>query len=134
MSLAAMFEQYVAAFNSGDGAAYSRFYAPGIQFRNGAGASLVGPQAIVDFYAGLKQSMTRTLEVRGLVAGERSLAAALASRFTILADGVAFAGETLDAGDQVAIESLALYELAGGKFARIEATTLRRNIERKART
>lgn len=129
MSLTGMFEQYIAAFNSGDSAAYAGFYAPGVVFRNGAGVSLTGPKAIVDYYAGLKSSMRRKLEVRGVAEGECCLAAALASQFTILEPGLFF-GEMLGPGDEVELESIALYELAGAQFARIEATTLSRRIRR----
>ncbi|WP_264940968.1 nuclear transport factor 2 family protein [Sphingomonas caeni] len=125
-----MFEQYIAAFNAGDAEAYARFYAPDIRFRNGAGAELTGPAAIIDYYQSLKDSLSRTIEVKALAHGERAFAAALASRFTILADGVRFAGELLGRGDQVHLESIALYELEDGRFTRIEATTLTRRIAR----
>lgn len=130
MSHADMFEQYIAAFNAGDADSYARFYAPGVRFRNGAGTELAGPAAIVDHYRSLAGSVARTIEVKALADGEHAIAAALASRFTILADGVRFAGEVLGAGDQVHLESIALYELEDGRFARIEATTLTRRIER----
>jgi len=131
MSHADMFGQYIAAFNAGDAASYARYYAPDIRFRNGAGTELTGPDAIVDYYRTFAGSVSRTIEVKALADGERAFAAALASRFTILADGVRFAGEVLAAGDQVHLESIALYELEDDRFVRIEATTLARRIERQ---
>ena len=126
-----MFGQYIAAFNAGDVDSYARYYAPDIRFRNGAGTELTGPDAIVDHYRSLAGSLSRTIEVKALADGERAFAAALSSLFTILADGVRFAGEVLNAGDQVHLESVALYELEDARFARIEATTLTRRIERQ---
>lgn len=134
MSHADMFEQYIAAFNAGDAESYARFYAPDIRFRNGAGAELAGIAAIVDYYQSLKQSMSRSIEVKALAQGERSLAAALTSCFMILAEGVRFAGEMLGTGDRVHLESIALYELENGLFARIDATTLSRRIARHGDT
>lgn len=134
MAFSAMFRHYVDAFNAGDDAAYSRFYAPDIVFRNGAGAALVGARAIVDYYARFRQAVHRVMTVEALLCADTCLAAALASRFTILQDGTSFANEVLDADDQVEISSMALYELAEGKFASINATTLRRTIIRKEHT
>jgi hypothetical protein len=131
MSHADMFGQYIAAFNAGDATSYARYYAPDVRFRNGAGTELTGPDAIVDHYRSLAGSLSRTIEVKALADGERAFAAALASRFTILADGVRLAGEVLDAGDQLHLESIALYEVEDDRFVRIEATTLMRRIERQ---
>ena len=131
MSHADMFGQYIAAFNAGDATSYARYYAPDVRFRNGAGTELTGPDAIVDHYRSFAGSLLRTIEVKALADGERAFAAALASRFTILADNVHFAGDVLDAGDQVHLESIALYELEDGRFVRIDATTLTRRIERQ---
>ncbi|MEG3145697.1 nuclear transport factor 2 family protein [Sphingomonas sp. RT2P30] len=131
MPFSAMFRQYVDAFNAGDDVAYSRFYAPDIVFRNGAGAALVGARAVVEYYARFRQSVERVMSVEAMLCADTCLAAALASRFTILQDGTSFANEVLNAGDRVEINSMALYEMAEGKFASINATTLRRTIIRK---
>ena len=131
MPFSAMFSHYVDAFNAGDAAAYSRFYAPDIVFRNGAGTALVGARAIVEYYARFRQSIERVMAVEALICADTCLAAALASRFTILENRTSFANDLLDAGDRVEINSIALYELVEGKFASINATTLRRKIIRK---
>ncbi|MDH7971726.1 nuclear transport factor 2 family protein [Sphingomonas sp. AR_OL41] len=131
MPFSAMFRHYVDAFNAGDDVAYSRFYAPDVVFCNGAGAALVGARAIVDYYARFRQSVERVMTVEALLCAETCIAAALASRFTILQDGTSFANDVLNAGDRVEINSMALYEMAEGRFASINATTLRRTIIRK---
>jgi hypothetical protein len=131
MPFSAMFRRYVDAFNAGDHVAYSRFYAPDIVFGNGAGAALIGAPAVVEYYARFRQSIGRVMTVEAVICADTCLAAALASRFTILKDRTSFANEVLDAGDRVEINSMALYELVEGKFASINATTLRRKIIRK---
>lgn len=120
---------YVDAFNRGDTAAYAAFYAPDVELRNGRGMVLRGPAAITAFYGEFRQSVARVMRLRAVVEGQDALAAALASRFTALCD-TDFSGDRLAAGDSVEIESMALYELADGKFARITATTITRRIER----
>lgn len=126
----AEFSNYVAAFNAGDSAAYGWFYAPDIRFRNGAGVELSGPEAIISYYEALKGRIDRVMEVVEVVDGERALCAALRSRFEIRSESEFFAGSSLARGDQVLLESLALYELEGDKFARIAAKTLSRRILR----
>lgn len=128
VSFAEQLNRYVDAFNRGDAPAYSAHYAPDVALRNGAGTVLRGRAAIVDFYAGVAETLHRVMRIKGIAEGERSGAAALVSRFTALRDGVVLAGETLNAGDGLELESVALYELEGGKFVRISATTLARRV------
>lgn len=130
MSAEPMFREYIEAFNAGDGTTFTRFYAPDAVLINGAGITLHGPAAIAEFYDELKARMQRRIEVLGLVEGRETLAAALRSIFEAFVDGVPFAGHVLDAGDRVILRSIALYELEGGKFKRIKARTLDRQIVR----
>jgi hypothetical protein len=124
------FKRYVSAFNRGDAAAYGAFYAPSIIFRNGAGARLEGPQAIIAYYEALKGRIARIMEVQAVIAGENALCAALHSRFEILSPEEDFAGEKLTRGDAVLFDSMALYEVDAGRFTRIEAASLARRIIR----
>jgi len=131
MPLATMLDDYVAAFNRGDDDGYGSCYAPDVVLRNGGGTVLRGREAVLTYYRHIRGALHRVLRIRGVVEGEATLAAALASVFTALADGIDLAGTTLSKGDQVEIESIALYELRDGLFARIEATTLTRRIIRQ---
>lgn len=126
----ATFMRYIAAFNASDSAAYGQFYAPSIAFRNGAGAELVGPAAIIAHYKSLKGRIARKMEVLGVVSGQDALCASLHSRFEIVSPSEPFAGEQLAKGDVVMLESIALYELEGERFARIAAKTISRQIIR----
>ena len=124
------FMRYVAAFNLGDSQAYGSFYAPSIIFENGAGARLQGPAAIVGYYEALKGRIARKMEVRAVIASGAALCAALHSRFEILSAAEEFAGQTLHEGDIVLLDSMALYELEGRRFASIQARSLSRQIVR----
>ncbi len=131
VSKAKMLASYVDAFNRGDTAAYGAFYAPDVTLRNGRGMVLSGPAEILAFYSALRASVARVMRIQAVIEGHDCIAASLASCFTALEDGVDFSGDMLAAGDRVEIESMALYELEGGKFRRINATTIKRNILRK---
>ena len=124
------FMRYISAFNSGDSERYGSYYSPSITFRNGAGAELEGPRAIISYYEAFKGRIARTMEVRCVIPGEKSLCAALHSRFEILSPSEEFAGQTLSKGDSVMLNSMALYELEGGRFTRINAKSISRQIIR----
>jgi len=130
-TMAAMLATYVDAFNRGDAETYAGFYAADVILRNGGGTELRGRDAIVEFYTAVSQRLARTMRIRGTCEGDRSLAAALASTFTALVDDVPLGGEVLNKGDQLELESIALYEFTDGKFGRIEATTLKRTLLRR---
>lgn len=123
--------RYVDAFNRGDDAAYGAFYAPDVQFRNGGGTALVGRDAILAHYRGMRERIDRVMCLRAVSVGEHALAAALASTFVAKVDGVALAGETLARGDRLELESMALYEVANDRFVRVEATTIAHKVLRQ---
>ena len=124
------FKRYISAFNTGDSTKYRLYYSPSIAFRNGAGVELEGPNAIISYYEALRGRIARTMEVRCVIAGEMALCAALHSRFEILSPSEEFAGQTLSKGDRVLLDSMALYELEDGRFARINAKSISRQIIR----
>ncbi|MCB5426426.1 nuclear transport factor 2 family protein [Altererythrobacter sp. CC-YST694] len=126
------FMRYISAFNAGDSETFGAFYAPSIAFRNGAGAQLQGPAAVIAYYEALKGRIARQMEVRAVIPGEHALCAALHSRFEILSASEPFANEVLKKGDAVLLDSMALYELEGTRIARIEARSLSRRIIRAA--
>lgn len=133
MSFEAMLARYVDAFNRGDTEGYGACYAPDVVLCNGAGTELRGREEIVRYYASLRDRVERTMTIRGVCSGENAVAAALASRFTARVDGVELGGQVLHRGDSLSIESMALYELEAGLFARIHATTLTRTVTRAGR-
>lgn len=130
MSFEAMLTRYVDAFNRGDTEGYGACYAPDVVLRNGAGTELHGREEIIRYYSSLRDRVDRIMTIRGVCSGENAFSAALASRFTVLVDGVELGGQVLNKGDSLSIESIALYQLEGGKFAHINAATLSRTITR----
>lgn len=122
----AIMENYIAAFNRGDEAAYGRFYAPDVELRNGTGIILRSAEAIMAYYRKAREDFHRVMDLRAALAGDGAIAAALASVFTARRDGVEFSGRTMRAGDTCSIESMALYQMQNGLFRRIEAVTLSR--------
>lgn len=120
------FRDYIAAFNAGDHASYSAFYAPDVVLRNGGGTELRGAEAITEFYARSRDALDRVMRVEGLICTQHCIAAALASRFIARRDGASFADRVLAKGDIVELRSMALYEIVEDKFAAITATTLHR--------
>lgn len=122
----AIMENYLAAFNRGDEAAYGRFYAPDVELRNGTGIILRGAEAIVAYYRKAREDFHRMMTLRAALGGDGAIAAALASVFTARRDGVELSGRTMQAGDTYSIESMALYQMQDGLFRRIEAVTLSR--------
>ncbi len=125
------FMRYISAFNAGDSDAYRAYYAPSIAFRNGAGAKLEGPDAIISYYEALKGRISRQIEVRGVVKGQTALCAALHSCFHVLTPREHFAGAWLGTGDKVLLDSIALYELKDGQFILINATSIARQVIRR---
>lgn len=128
MSRAEFLTNYVDAFNRNETEIWSACYAPDIVFRNGAGTCLHGRDAVVDYYTDFRGKAQRTMTIRGICEGEHALAAALHSRFTALVDGLELAGHRLRHGEGVEIDSVALYEMRGERFSRIEATTISRRL------
>ena len=126
-----MLARYVEAFNQGDTATYGAFYAPDVTLRNGCGMVLSGPAEILDFYSNLRSSVSRIMRIQAIIGGQDCIVASLASCFTALQSNIDFSGDILAKGDRVEIESMALYELENNKFARINATTIKRRILRQ---
>lgn len=122
----AIMENYLAAFNRGDEAAYARFYAPDVELRIGTGLLLRGAEGILAFYRKAREDFDRVMRLRGVLGGDGVIAAALASVFTARRDGIAMAGRVMQAGDTYSIESMALYQMRDRLFHRIEAVTLSR--------
>lgn len=126
-----MLRSYIAAFNRGDTAAYAEFYAQDVMLSNGGGQVLQGRDAIVEFYAGVRQRLDRTIAIDAIVAGDDAMVAQLRSDFTARQDGIELGGEQLDRGDRMLLRSMVLYELEGGKFQAIRAVSLERRFVRQ---
>src|SRR5947199_9819293 len=86
LSAEASFRNYIAAFNRGDAAAYAAFYCDDVVLIISQHTILRGPQAIVQFYAGVKASTERTIRIVNVLAAGDLLAAELESEFLATSD------------------------------------------------
>lgn len=131
MADAEMLRRYIADFNSGNAEGYSACYADDVVLSNGGGRVLHGRDAIVSFYADVRKRLERLIEIDAIVAGNAAITAVLSSDFLALEDGVELGGAILAKGDRMLLRSVALYELAHGKFQSIHAVTLNRRLVRR---
>ena len=115
------FRAYIAAFNRGDFDAVTANYTDDVELVNGAGARLVGKQAIVDFYHKVRADTDRTIEIVECFADDDGVAADLKSEFVATRDAPDFPSGPMAKGDRLRINSFALYTLRDGKFAQIKA-------------
>ncbi len=120
------FRAYMAAFNASDWEALQRFYAPDIRLVIGNGTELIGRQAIIDFYTGVKSKTKREIQIVQSFAEGGVLAAELESEFLALEDAPDFAVRPMAKGDRYYINSFVLYEFEGEQYTRIRAAVFRR--------
>lgn len=124
--------RYMEAFNRGDYDSLCDFYCDDIQLVIGNGTELVGKQAIVDFYRGVRSSTRRTITILQSFTSGNTLAAELESEFLAIEDAPDFTSGPMARGDRLYINSFALYDLRDGRFARIRAAVFRRVWRRAA--
>lgn len=118
--------EYVAAFNRGDFAAFGDFYDANVTLDIAGKRVLRGRDAIFDFYRGVRAQTQRTIEVVNAIADGNRLAAELQSEFLALEDLPDFTAGAMKKGDRIYINTVALYELREGRFARIRSAELRK--------
>jgi hypothetical protein len=87
---------------------------------------LRGRDAIFDFYRTVRKQTQRTIEVLKVISEANRLAAELQSEFVALEDLPDFTAGPMKKGGRIYINTVALYELRGGKFARIRSAELRK--------
>ena len=126
----ARFRDYIAAFNRHDYVALAGYYDPDVVLVIGNGTELRGVQAIVDFYRNVNHATTRTIEIVQAFADGDVLAAELRSEFLALRDAPDFTSGPMARDDRLFINSFALYDLRGGRYARIRAAVFRREWRR----
>jgi len=114
------------AFNASDWDALRRFYAADVELIIGNGTTLLGREAIVDFYRNIKSWTSRTIEIVDCFSEGNLLAAELESEFVALTDAPDFPTRPMQRGDRYYINSFALYEFHGSEYRRIRAAVFRR--------
>jgi len=128
------FRDYIAAFNRDDRAAYGSYYADNVTLVIAGRTELHGREAIFDFYAGVKATTRRTIEIVRVLASDALIAAELVSEFLALEDMPDFAAGPMRKGDRLLINSFVFYELEHVKYRRIRSATCRRELRSFAET
>jgi len=124
------FMAYIDAFNRND-PVYADYYAKDVVLVIAGNTELRGPQAIKDFYRGVKTQTTRTIQVNRFVSTPERIAVELQSEFLALEDAPDFTAGPMKKGDRIFINTFALYELRDGLFSRIRSAVFRK-VETKA--
>jgi ketosteroid isomerase-like protein len=124
----ARFAEYIDAFNRGDYAAFGDFYDPNVILDIAGKRELRGRDAIFDFYRAVKSQTRRTIEIVNVLSAGNRLAAELQSEFVALEDLPNFTAGPMKKGGRIFINTIVLYELREGRFARIRSAELRKII------
>jgi ketosteroid isomerase-like protein len=120
------FAAYIDAFNRGDYAAFGDYYDDDVVLVIAGRRELRGRQAIFDFYKTVKSQTRRTIQVNDVVSSGNLLAAELQSEFEALVDLPDFTAGPMKKGGRIFINTVVLYELRNGKFARIRSGELQK--------
>lgn len=95
----AWFEAYLAAFNRGDFAGFSAYYAPDVEFHGQAG-SFDGAAEVVAFYREVRRRLDETVELLSFVAGPGMIAAEIRTTLVARVDWLHFPTKPLLAGQR----------------------------------
>lgn len=118
------FEAYLAAFNRGDFAGFSAYYAPDVRF-DGQAATLEGAAAVVAFYRNVRSRLDETIELLSFVGTPSRIGAEIRTAIIAREDWPDFPTGALKAGQRRASINFAMYEIAGGRFTRIRSARYR---------
>lgn len=120
------FAAYIEAFNRDDYATFGDFYHDDVTLVVAGKRELHGRNAIFDFYRTVKATTRRTIEINNVVTTGNQLAAELQSEFLALQDLPTFTAGPMKQGGRIFINTVVLYELRDGKFARIRSAELQK--------
>lgn len=118
--LRSWFENYLAAFNRADFAAFGSYYADDVVF-HGQAAQLTGREAVLDFYRKVRDHLDERVELLGFVGapdGSR-IAAELRTNLIALRDWPEMPTGAMRAGDMRQRVVFAMYDVADSRFTRI---------------
>ena len=121
----AWFDAYLAAFNRDDFAGFGAYYADDVQFF-GQAATLIGRDAVLDFYRGVKARLDETVEVLAFIGDDRMAAAEIRTTLVAREDWPDFPTGPLVAGQRRQSINFALYDIADDRFTRIRSARFRR--------
>jgi hypothetical protein len=115
------FRTYLAAFNARDFAGFSKYYADDVEFNLGHRKRIVGPQGIVEFYTGVFEHISESLEVVDLIVAPDGAALHSRTTFTTIKDWPDFELWPTMKGDVRVVESINMYRTANSKITQIKS-------------
>jgi hypothetical protein len=125
----AQFASYIEAFNQNDDSLFAQYYGPEVKLVIAGKHELHGRDAIVSFYRSVKATTRRTIRVNRLITTAHAIAAELESEFLALQDLPDFTAGAMRKGERMYINTVVLYDLEDGKFARIRSAELRKALK-----
>lgn len=116
------FEAYLAAFNRGDSAGYGAYYADDVKF-HGQAATLVGRDAVLNFYKGVREHLHETVDLLTFVGSATGGNILAELRTTLVAhkDWPDMPTGAMVAGDTRQSVNFAMYDIVDGRFTRIRS-------------
>ena len=116
------FEAYLAAFNRGDSAGYGAYYADDVKF-HGQAATLVGRDAVLTFYKGVRDHLHETVELLTFVGSATGANILAELRTTLVAhkDWPDMPTGAMVAGDRRQSVNFAMYDIVDGRVTRIRS-------------
>jgi ketosteroid isomerase-like protein len=123
---AEQFAAYIDAFNRDDYGAFGDYYDEQVVLVIAGKRELRGRQAIFDFYKTVKSQTRRVIQVKDFVSAGNLIAAELESEFEALTDLPDFTAGPMKKGGRIYINTVVLYELREGRFARIRSGEVRK--------
>lgn len=120
----AHFRRYIDAFNRADESVYGEYYDPDVVLVLGGGRELRGRDQIFDFYRVVREGTRRIIRVKDVLVDGDKMAVELESEFEALVDHPTYL-EALVKGDRRWQNTVVLYDLKQGRFARIRSATFK---------
>ncbi len=120
------FASYIDAFNHDDYSSFGSYYDADVELVIAGKTLLRGRQAIFDYYKTVKTQTRRTIEINKVVAAPQQLAAELQSEFVAFEDIPHFLTGPMKKGGRTFINTFVIYDLRGGRFARIRSAEFRK--------
>jgi ketosteroid isomerase-like protein len=120
------FAAYIDAFNRDDYSSFGDYYDEDVVLVIAGKTELRGRDAIFEFYKRVKSQTRRTIQVNKVITTPNRIAAELQSEFLALEDLPDFTAGPMKKGGRIFINTVVIYELRNGKFARIRSAELRK--------
>lgn len=113
------FRAYVAAFNANDFDGFGRYYADDVVFELGSMKRIEGRANILSFYRQVKAHIHEVVTPLDVIVAPTRIAMYCRTTFETFADWPDFEIWPTRAGDRRVVETIAMYEVANGRFTHI---------------